>query len=154
LTPRRVYFAGNSTAARSIDRQAIREEESMLGNSRVHPVLLATDLEQARAFYHDKLGLEILAELEHSIQFQCGGGTKLAVSKSTVGTADSQTQIGWEVEDLRAELEELRARGVKIEDYDLPELKTENGIADVGFALMAWIIDPGKNALAIMELKG
>jgi len=47
-----------------------------------------------------------------------------------------------------------RARDVKIEDYDLPELKTENGIADVGFALMAWIVDPRKNALAIMELKG
>ena len=47
-----------------------------------------------------------------------------------------------------------RARDVKIEDYDLPELMTENGIADVGFALMAWIVDPRKNALAIMELKG
>ena len=45
------------------------------------------------------------------------------------------------------------ARG-DVEDYDLPGLKTENGIADVGFALMAWIVDPGKNALAIIELKG
>ena len=101
----------------------------MLGNSRVHPVLLATDLARAREFYHDKLGLEILVE-------------------------DDGTQIGWEVNDLRAELDELRSRGVTIEDYDLPGLKTENGIADVGFALMAWIIDPGKNALAIIERKG
>jgi catechol 2,3-dioxygenase-like lactoylglutathione lyase family enzyme len=126
----------------------------MLGNAPVHPVLLAKDLTLARAFYHDKLGLEVLVEMEHAIHFRCGGGTKLAVSKSTTGTADSQTQIGWEVEDLRAELDELRSRGVTIEDYDLPDLKTENGIADVGFAWMAWIIDPGKNALAIMELKG
>ena len=126
----------------------------MLGNSRIHPVLLATDLMQARAFYHDKLGLEILVEMEHAIHFRCGGGTKLAVSKSTIGTSDSQTQVGWEVEDLHAELDELRSRGVIIEDYDMPELKTENGIADVGFAWMAWIIDPGKNALAILQRKG
>ncbi len=109
----------------------------MLGNSRIHPVLLATDLMQARAFYHDKLGLEILVEMEHAIHFRCGGGTKLAVSKSTIGTSDSQTQVGWEVEDLHAELDELRSRGVIIEDYDMPELKTENGVADVGFAWMA-----------------
>jgi catechol 2,3-dioxygenase-like lactoylglutathione lyase family enzyme len=126
----------------------------MLGDRVVHPILLATDLEQARAFYHDKLGLEILSEADHKIEFRCGGGTKLGVSKSTTGTSDSQTQIGWEVDDLRAELAELRSRGVTIEDYDLPGLKTENGIADVGFAWMAWIIDPGKNALAIIQPKG
>jgi catechol 2,3-dioxygenase-like lactoylglutathione lyase family enzyme len=126
----------------------------MLGNSRVHPVLLATDLAQAREFYHDKVGLEIIAESDARIEFRCGGGTKLAVSKSTTGTADSQTQIGWEVDDLHAELDELRSRGVTVEDYDLPGLKTENGIADVGFAWMAWIVDPGRNALAIIQLKG
>ena len=125
----------------------------MLGDSPVHPVLLSTDLSQARDFYHDKLGLEILVETDDEIEFRCGGGTKLAISKSTTGTADSQTQIAWEVGDLRAELEELRSRGVTVEDYDLPGLKTEDGIADVGFALFAWIVDPGKNALAIMERK-
>lgn len=126
----------------------------MLGNSRVHPVLLSMDLTQTREFYHDKLGLEIVVENEHAIQFRCGGGTKLVVSKSTTGTADSQTQLAWEVDDLRAELDELRSRGVTIEEYDLPGLKTESGVADVGFAWMAWIVDPGKNALAISQLKG
>jgi catechol 2,3-dioxygenase-like lactoylglutathione lyase family enzyme len=125
----------------------------MLGNSRVHPVLLSTDLAETREFYHDKLGLEILVENEHAIEFKCGGGTKLAVTKSTTGTADSQTQLGWEVDDLRSELDELRSRGVTIEEYDLPGLKTEDGIADMGFAWMGWIIDPGKNALSINELK-
>ena len=126
----------------------------MLGNSRVHPVLLATSLADAREFYHDKVGLEILVENEDRIEFRCGGGTKLAISKSTIGTSDSQTQVGWEVDDLRAELDELRSRGVTIEEYDLPGLKTEDGIADIGFALIAWIVDPGKNALAIMQPKG
>ena len=55
--------------------------------------------------------------------------------------------------DIRAEVAELRSRGVKVEDYDLPGLKTEDGIADIGFAWAAWIIDPGKNALGILQLK-
>ncbi|MGH8773748.1 MAG: VOC family protein [Jiangellaceae bacterium] len=125
----------------------------MLGNSPVHPVLLAMDLAQTRDFYHDKLGLEILDESAEAISFRCGRGTKVVVTKSTVGTADSQTQVGWEVEDLRAELDELRSRGVSIEEYDMPGLKTENGIADVGFAWAAWIVDPGKNALGIVQPK-
>ena len=125
----------------------------MLGTSKVHPILLSKDLDQTREFYHDRLGLEILSESDHKIEFRCGSGTKLAVSKSTIGTADSQTQIGWEVEDLQTEIDDIRARGVPIEEYDTPELRTHNGIADVGFAWMAWIIDPGKNALAILQLK-
>ena len=125
----------------------------MLGNHPVHPVLLAKDLAAARHFYHDQVGLEIIVERgDDAIEFRTGS-TKITVSKSTTGTADSQTQLAWEVDDLAAELDELRARGVKIEDYDLPGLRTENGIADIGFALMAWIVDPGSNALAIMEHK-
>ena len=125
----------------------------MLGNHPVHPVLLAKDLAAARHFYHDRVGLEIIVERgDDAIEFRTGS-TKITVSKSTTGTADSQTQLAWEVDDLAAELDELRARGVKIEDYDLPGLRTENGIADIGFALMAWIVDPGSNALAIMEHK-
>ena len=57
------------------------------------------------------------------------------------------------MDDLAAELAELRSRGVEIQDYDTPGLKTVDGVADLGFALMAWIIDPHKNALAIMQLK-
>ena len=125
----------------------------MLGDHPITPVLLAKDLAAAREFYHDKLGLEILTENENAIVFECGGGTHLDVTKSTVGTADEQTQASWRVPDIRAEVTELRSRGVQVEDYDLPGLKTEDGIADLGFAWMAWIIDPGGNALAIMQLK-
>lgn len=84
--------------------------------------------------------------------FRCGH-TQLDVTKSTTGTADTQTQAAGQVSDVRAEVEELRSRGVKVEEYDMPGLKTENGIADIGFAWMAWIVDPGKNALAIFQLK-
>jgi catechol 2,3-dioxygenase-like lactoylglutathione lyase family enzyme len=124
----------------------------MLGESPISPVLLAKDLAAARHFYHDQLGLQILTESDESLVFRCAD-TELAVTKSTIGTADEQTQVSWRVKDLRAELDELRSRGVKVEDYDTPELTTQDGIADIGFAWMAWIIDPGKNALAIMQLK-
>jgi catechol 2,3-dioxygenase-like lactoylglutathione lyase family enzyme len=125
----------------------------MLGDHPIHPVLLAKDLAATREFYHGRLGLEILMENDDAIVFRCGNGTQLDVTKSTVGTADEQTQVTWTVPDLRAEVAELRA-GVKVEDYDMPGLKTEDGIADLGFAWFAWIIDPGKNALSIMQLKG
>src|SRR5215212_9677002 len=125
----------------------------MLGAHPIYPVLLATDLASARDFYHVQLGLEILSESAAAITFRCGGGTQLSVTKSTVGTADTQTQASWYVADLRAEVAELRSRGVQIEDYDLPGLQTYDGIADIGFAWGAWITDPGKNALAILQTK-
>jgi catechol 2,3-dioxygenase-like lactoylglutathione lyase family enzyme len=125
----------------------------MLGEHPITPVLLAKDLAAAREFYHDRLGLEILTESDDAIVFKCGGGTHLDVTKSTVGTTDEQTQASWQVQDLRAEVAELRSRGVEVQEYDMPGLKTEDGIADLGFAWMAWIIDPGGNALAMMQLK-
>ena len=126
----------------------------MLGDHPIHPVLLAKDLAAAREFYHDMVGLELMLENDDAIVLRCGGGTQLDVTKSTVGTADEQTQVSWQVPDLRAEVAELRSRGVKVEDYDMPGLKTDDGIADLGFALAAWIVDPGGNALAVMQLRG
>ena len=125
----------------------------MLGEHPINVVLLATDLEESKQFYADKLGLEVLDDSEEATTYKCGGDSQLVVTKSTVGTADEQTQAGWTVPDLAAELAELRSRGVEIQEYDMPELKTVDGVADLGFALMAWIVDPHKNALAIVQLK-
>ncbi len=125
----------------------------MLGEHPIHPVLLATDLGAARHFYHTQLGLEILNESDAAIVLRCGDGTQLAVTKSATGTADTQTKASWLVKDVRAEVAELRSRGVKIEEYDVPGLKTQDGIADIGFAWAAWIVDPGKNALGILQIK-
>ncbi|MGH9026739.1 MAG: VOC family protein [Acidimicrobiia bacterium] len=125
----------------------------MLRDHPIDVVLLATDLESSKEFYAGKLGLEILNESEEEIVYKCGGDSQLAVTKSTTGTADEQTQAGWRVDDLAAEIAELRSRGVEIQEYDMPGLKTIDGVADIGFALMAWIVDPHKNALAIMQLK-
>jgi catechol 2,3-dioxygenase-like lactoylglutathione lyase family enzyme len=125
----------------------------MLGQHPITPVLLATDLAAAREFYHGKLGLQIERENDNAIVFSCGNGTHLDVTKSAVGTADQQTQAAWQVSDIHAEVAELRVRGVKVEDYDTPGLKTDDGIADIGFAWAAWIIDPATNALGILQSK-
>ena len=125
----------------------------MLGDHPIDVVLLATDLESSKEFYAGRLGLEILTESEEAITYRCGGDSQLAVTKSTTGTADEQTQASWRVNDLDAELAELRSRGVEIQEYDMPGLKTVDGVADIGFARMAWIVDPHKSALGIMELK-
>lgn len=124
----------------------------MLGEHPMDVVLLATDLEASKEFYAGKLGLEILNENEQAITYKCGGDSQLAVTLSTTGTSDEQTQAGWRVDDLAAEIAQLRDRGVEIQDYDTPELKTVDGIVDLGFAQMAWIVDPHGNALAIMQL--
>jgi catechol 2,3-dioxygenase-like lactoylglutathione lyase family enzyme len=127
----------------------------MLGNHPIDVVLLATDLEASKEFYAGKLGLEILSESEEEVTYKCGGDSRLTVTKSTTGTADEQTQAGWRVDDLAAELGELRDRGVEIQEYDTPEMgvKMVDGVADLGFALVAWIVDPHKNALAIVQPK-
>src|SRR5262249_15800080 len=121
----------------------------MLGNYLINPVLLAKALAAAGRFNHIKLGLEILVGKENEIVFRFGEA-RLEIGKSTIGTADTQTQATWFVENLQAEVADLRSRGINVENYDLPDLKTEGGIADFGFALAAWIVDPGKNVLGIV----
>jgi predicted enzyme related to lactoylglutathione lyase len=125
----------------------------MLNNYPIDVVLLAKDLVAAKDFYANKIGLPVLSESPGGVTFQCGGDSQLAVTKSSVGTKDEQTQATFRVADVRAEVSELRRRGVKIEDYDLPGLKTQDGIADIGFAWMAWFIDPDKNCVGLMQLK-
>jgi catechol 2,3-dioxygenase-like lactoylglutathione lyase family enzyme len=126
----------------------------MLGDHPVFPILLSTDLDASRAFYRDALGLEVVREDEGDrIVFRCGGGTQLVVTRSTVGTADSQTQMAWRVPDLAAALVDLRARGVRIEEYSAPDPVTVDGVADMGHSWAAWITDPSRNVLAIVQPK-
>jgi predicted enzyme related to lactoylglutathione lyase len=121
----------------------------------VFPILLSQDLEAARTFYRDLLGLEIAREdPDDRIVFRTGGGTQLVVTKSTVGTKDTQTQMAWRVVDIHAAVAELRGRGVRIEEYEAPDPITTDGIADMGHSWAAWFIDPSGNALAVVQPKG
>ncbi len=127
----------------------------MLSEYPLFPILLSKDLEATRAFYHDTLGLEILREDPGDrIIFRSGGGTQLAVTLSTIGTSDTQTQLAWRVPDIHAAVNDLRFRGVRIEEYSAPDPVTQDGIADMGHSWAAWFIDPSKNVLAVVQPKG
>jgi catechol 2,3-dioxygenase-like lactoylglutathione lyase family enzyme len=125
----------------------------MLGEHPVYPILLSTDMAMSRHFYRDVLGLELLSEIEERLVFGCGNGTRLIISRSTIGTSDAQTQVAWRVPDIRAALMDLRARGVRIEEYVAPDPVTTDGIADVGHSWAAWFLDPSGNVLSVIEPK-
>ena len=126
----------------------------VLNDQPVFPILLSKDLDATRAFYRDVLGLEILREDPGDrIVFRTGGGTQIAVTLSTVGTRDTQTQLAWRVPDIRAAVAELRALGLRIEEYDAPDPVTDDGVADMGDSWAAWFLDPGDNVLAVVQPK-
>lgn len=127
----------------------------MLSDHPVFPILLSMDLDASRRFYRDTLGLEVAREDPGDrIVFRSGGGTQLVVTLSTVGTSDIQTQMAWRVPDIHAALADLRARGVRIEEYEAPDPVTVDGIADMGHSWAAWFIDPSRNVLAVVQPKG
>ena len=129
----------------------------MLAENPCYTILLSRDLDASRTFYHDVLGLEIIREdlgegVEERIVFGTANG-RLILSKSTVGTSDTQTQMAWMVPDIRAAIEDLRSRGVRIEEYEAPDPVTTDGVADLGYSWAAWFIDPSRNVLAVVQPK-
>jgi catechol 2,3-dioxygenase-like lactoylglutathione lyase family enzyme len=102
----------------------------MLSDGRVAPRLPAQDLERARAFYAEKLGLEPTEERPGGLRYQLGGG-EFVLFESAGAPSGEHTQMAIEVEDLESTVAELRSRGVVFEEYDFPGLSTSNGIADI-----------------------
>jgi catechol-2,3-dioxygenase len=125
----------------------------VLANHPIDPMILATELAVAREFYGERIGLELLLESDDFLTFKCGGDSRLVVTRSSTGTTEPQTKASWRVSDLAAEVAELRSRGVELEEYDGPGLKTVDGIADVGFALAAWLVDPNGNSIGLLQFK-
>jgi catechol-2,3-dioxygenase len=114
----------------------------MLADHPIDPMILATDLAVAKEFYGDRIGLEVLIESDDFVTFSCGGDSRLVVTRSSTGTSEAQTKASWRVGDLAAEVAELRSRGVEVD-----------GIADVGFALAAWLVDPHGNSIGLLQFK-
>ena len=102
----------------------------MLENGTVATRLPAQDLERARAFYAEKLGLEPTEEREGGLRYVCAAG-EFALFESAGTASGDHTQMGWEVEDIDTTVRELRVRGVGFEEYDFPGLRTVEGIADI-----------------------
>jgi catechol-2,3-dioxygenase len=126
----------------------------VLADQPIDAMILATDLGVAREFYGDRIGLEVLIETADFLTFKCGSDSRLVVTRSSTGTAESQTKASFRVSDIAAEVAELRSRGVELQEYDEPGLKTVGGIADVGFALAAWFVDPHGNSVGLLEFTG
>ena len=102
----------------------------MLADGDVATRLPAQDLNRARRFYTEKLGLEPVEERPGGLRYHCGQGG-FVLFQSAGKPSGTHTQMGWEVADLVATVAELRARGVVFEEYDLPGLKTVDGIASI-----------------------
>lgn len=125
----------------------------MLENSNVYATIPAQDLERAKSFYADKVGLKPEEETPEGIRYRCGNGRFLLFESSGAASGD-HTQMGWDVDDIEAAVVELQGRGVVFEEYDLPGLKTVNGVAEIAGEKAAWFKDSEGNLLALGELTG
>jgi catechol 2,3-dioxygenase-like lactoylglutathione lyase family enzyme len=102
----------------------------MLARGRIATRLPAQDLDRARRFYAEKLGLEPADERPGGLLYRCAGG-EFALFASAGASSGSFTQMGWEVDDIDATVAELKERGVVFEEVDLPGLRTIGAIADI-----------------------
>jgi catechol 2,3-dioxygenase-like lactoylglutathione lyase family enzyme len=102
----------------------------MLRHARVAARLPARDLDRARRFYAEKLGLEPAEERPGGLLYRCRS-CEFGLFASSGAASGTATQMGFEVDDIDATVAELRRRGVVFEEVDLPGLRTVDGIADI-----------------------
>jgi catechol-2,3-dioxygenase len=125
----------------------------MLSTTPIYAVLPATDLGRAEAFYRDKLGLEPTQRQDGTLIYTTGAGSTFQIYETpNAGTAEN-TQMGWATDDFETEIQQLRDRGIRFEDYDFPELTTINGVADLPDVLAAWFKDSEGNILCVSHTK-
>ena len=125
----------------------------MLTNAPIYPTLPAADLERAKQFYADKLGLTPESELEGGLLYRCGKDSRFSVFLSQGEASGAHTQAMWLVEDVESEVAAFKARGVIFEEYDLPSLKTINSIATIGPNKGAWFKDSEGNLLGLAQFE-
>jgi catechol 2,3-dioxygenase-like lactoylglutathione lyase family enzyme len=126
----------------------------MLGGSMLYANLKAPDLDAALEFYTGKLGLFVLWDGEimpghREVLFSTAGGVVCIEEGEPV--QGQSTPASFAVADVEQAVAELRDRGVAFEEYDIPSLKTEEGVASIGDLKAAWFKDPGGNLLAVMS---
>jgi catechol 2,3-dioxygenase-like lactoylglutathione lyase family enzyme len=124
----------------------------MLGDARIGANVPVSDLDEAIAFYEGKLGLRLFerGEAEPYARFEGGRETKLGAYESKSAGQSRHTLASFVVDDVRAAVKELQANGVVFEDYDMPAIKTEDGVATMGDTRAAWLKDPDGNVLEIV----
>lgn len=122
----------------------------MLESSNVYATIPAQNLERAKSFYADQLGLQPAEEGPEGLHYRCGNGSFM-LFESSGEPSGTHTQLGWDVDDIEAAVATLRERGVVFEEYDLPDFKTVDGIAEIAGERGAWFKDSEGNLLAIGE---
>jgi catechol 2,3-dioxygenase-like lactoylglutathione lyase family enzyme len=126
-----------------------------LDECRIEAVVAVSDLDRARDFYEQRLGLPPGSEEQGGLRYRCAAGTALFVYASAANAGTSRATVaGWFVDDLDDIVAELASRGVAFERYDQPGLRTdERGIFEAGSLRAAWVRDPDGNTLALTEVR-
>jgi predicted enzyme related to lactoylglutathione lyase len=123
----------------------------LLERALVESTIPAQDLDRARAYYEEKLGLTASSEGRIGLRYRLADGTRFRLFRSGGRASGAHTQMALMVEDLVATVRELRSRGVQFEEYDGPTLKTTDGIADLGYAKAAWFRDSEGNLIGVSQ---
>jgi predicted enzyme related to lactoylglutathione lyase len=115
-------------------------------------MLPVTDVDRARTFYSESLGLDFAGTNdEGSAMYALDGGTQLVLLPRPDARPSESTAMSFEVDDIASEIGDLEARGVVFEDYDLPDLKTVDHVAVMGSEKAAWFKDPDGNVLCLHQ---
>jgi predicted enzyme related to lactoylglutathione lyase len=127
----------------------------MLANSPIRPTIPVVDLNRAKRFYETTLGLKpVPANNDNTYGmtiFECGNGTRMELYQRGPSKAD-HTLATFEVSNIEEEVNALRGKGIIFEEYDMPEIKTQNGIATQGSVKAAWFKDSEENILCIHQI--
>lgn len=118
--------------------------------ARAAAALPAQDIVRAKAWYAEKLGLKPSGfDPMGGALYELSGGTGFLLFQSSGKPSGTHTQMAVELQDFDATVRDLKAKGVKFEDYDLPGLKTVDGIATFGDVKAAWFKDSEGNVIGI-----
>jgi len=124
----------------------------MLANSHITTILPVVEIDRARRFYEEKLGLSPEGmHADGSFVMRGGDGSTLALIPRPDRQKSEYTALSFEVPDVEREITELEHRGVAFEDYDLPGLKTVNHVFSTADEKCAWFNDTEGNILCIHQ---
>ena len=123
----------------------------MLQKSPMYAYIPVKDVARARQFYEQKVGLKPKEEVAGGVVYEFAENTACFMYPTPNAGTSRASQAFWQVDDVEREVAELKKRGVTFEEYDMPEMKTRNGIAEAGGAKSAWFKDPDGNVMALIQ---
>ena len=123
----------------------------MLGKADATPMIAVKDLDRARKFYEDKLGLETKDEWGGEGATFKSGDTLINVYRSEFAGTNKATALNFDVDDIDKEVSELKEKGVMFEHYDLPGLERRGDLHVAEGFKTAWFKDPDGNILSLIE---